>query len=60
MTITDSHSNHLLAQLNVTFVDALSTTFIISSHTITESSTILSKYLLYSQIHAPGFQLLSF
>ena len=33
MTITDSHSKHLLAQLNVTFADALSTAFIISSHT---------------------------
>ena len=34
-----------------TFVDKLSITIIISSHTVTDSSEILFKYLLLSQIH---------
>ena len=41
----------------VTFIDILSATFSISSHTITESSAILFKYLLHLQIHVLGFQL---
>ena len=35
----------------VTFVDATSTTYPISSHTILETSEILFKYLSLSQIH---------
>ena len=35
----------------VTFFDMLSVTFIISSHTVTELSTIPFKYLLFWQIH---------
>ena len=38
----------------VTFVDTLSAEFIISLHTITESLTILFKFLLFLQIHALG------
>ena len=34
-----------------TFVDTIYITYIISSHTIFESSTILFKYLSFSQIH---------
>ena len=40
----------------VTFFVTLSVTFIIPSHTITESSEILFKYLLFLQIHVRGFQ----
>ena len=47
----------VFVEVFVTFVDTLSTTFIISSHAITESSRVLSKYLLYSQIHVLEFQL---
>ena len=36
--------------VTVTFADTLSVTLIISSHTTTELSTILFKYLLFSQI----------
>ena len=39
----------------ITSVDALFVMLIISSHTITESSTILFKYLMFSQIHVLGF-----
>ena len=41
----------------VTIVDRPSIMLIISSQIITESSTILFKYLLFSQIHVLGFQL---
>ena len=41
----------------VTIVDTISITYIISSNLIFESSTILFRYLLLSQIHVPGFQL---
>ena len=47
----------VFVEVFVTFVDTLSTTFIISSHAITELSRVLSKYLLYSQIHVLEFQL---
>ena len=43
----------------VRFIDALLMTFIISSHTITSSSTTLFKYLLSSQMHMLGLQLLT-
>ena len=39
------------------FVDIISTKDIISSNSKTEVSAILFKYLLFSQIHALGFQL---
>ena len=38
------------------FIDRLLVTLIISLHTMTESSTALSKYLLFSQIDVLGFQ----
>ena len=43
-----------------TFVDALSATYIITSHVITELSIVLAKYLPFSQLHVPKFELLSF
>ena len=42
------------------FVDTIFTTDIISSHEITEVSATHFKYLLFSQVHMLGFQLLSF
>ena len=47
----------LAATVYVTYVDTASATFIISSNKITESSTILFKYQLISQMHVLGFQL---
>ena len=41
----------------VIFVDTISIADIISSHVITKVSVILFKYLLFSQMHALGFQL---
>ena len=46
-----------LVQHLLTFFDALSTTFMISRHKITELSAILFKYLQISQTHALGLQL---
>ena len=43
--------------LFVTFVDTLLVTFTILLYTITELSIIVFKYLPFSQIHVPGFQL---
>ena len=40
----------------VTFNATISINFIISSHITTKSSTMLFKYLLFSQIHVLGFQ----
>ena len=40
----------------VIFVDTISITVIISSHSITEVSGILFNYLPFSQIHVLGFQ----
>ena len=41
----------------VIFVDTVSITDVISSHSITEVSTTLLKYLLFSPIHVLGLQL---
>ena len=41
----------------VIFVDAISIADAISSHSSTEVSAILLKYMLFSQIHVVGFQL---
>ena len=38
-------------------VDALSINIIITSHSVTEVSAILFKYLLFSETHVLGFQL---
>ena len=46
-----------VAILFAIFVDTISITVIFSSHSITEVSAILFKYLLLSQIHVLGFQL---
>ena len=46
-----------VAIVSVFFVDTISVTDIISSHSITEVSAIIFKYLLFSQIHVLGFQL---
>ena len=42
------------------FVGTGSVSSIISSHVITKSSIMLSKYLLFLQIHVAGFQIDSF
>ena len=44
----------------VTFVNTLSVTFAILLHTITDSSAIPFRYLLFSQICVLGFRLKSF
>ena len=46
--------------LFATFIDTISITYIISSHTIFELSAILFKYLTFLQIHMLKFQLESF
>ena len=46
-----------VAIVSVIFVDTTSITDIISSHAITEVPVILSKYLLFAQIHVLGLQL---
>ena len=46
-----------VAIIFVIFVDTISITVIISSHMITEVSSILFKDLLFSQIHVLEFQL---
>ena len=37
------------------FVDTISVTIIISSHSVTKVAAILFKYLLFPKIHALGF-----
>ena len=49
--------NTFVALVFAIFVDTISITDIGSSHAITEVSAILFRYLLFSQIHALGFQL---
>ena len=44
----------------LTFANVLFVTLIISLQAVTESSKILFKFLLFSQIHVLGFLLLSF
>ena len=41
----------------IVFIGTVFGTSIISSHVIMESPIILSKYLLYSQVHVLGFQI---
>ena len=45
-----------IAIVFVIFVDAISIAVIISSHSINEVSVMLFRYLLFSQMHVPGFQ----
>ena len=45
----------IVATVFVIFVDKISITIIISSHSVTEVSATPFKYLLFSQIHVLGF-----
>ena len=45
-----------IAIVFVIFVDTISIAVIISSHSINEVSVILFRYLLFPQMHVPGFQ----
>ena len=57
VTFVDIAFATLVGIIFLTFVDKLSVAFINSSHTITELSAILFKYLKFSQIHVLRLQL---
>ena len=49
--------NTVLLKFVGTFGDKLSALFITSSHIATESSILLAKFLIISQLHVAGFQI---
>ena len=57
VTFVDIAFATLVGIIFLTFVDKLSVAFINSSHTITELSAIVFKYLTFSQIHVLRLQL---